>query len=197
SPRLPFPFPSLIQHPLENGSGGAPDTSEHDGVPTPAIRSCRRQRPTLSRSRTILDLTASFRVAARLAAPGPAWLHLEGTARRRIPAGESAAGAPHPAGEVGDGATRRTWGPRCEGAAGTSGVLTGDLGGPAGGARRGGQRRQRPPSCLHRSCVLACCCSVSRAKLGLSESTTRQACNFSRRSRTSSSPACLPWEVDR
>ncbi|CAO2047435.1 unnamed protein product, partial [Urochloa humidicola] len=126
SPRLLFPFRSLIQHPLENGSGGAPATSEHSGVPTPVIRSCRRQRPTLSP--TILDLTESFRVAARPAAAGPTWLHLDS----------------------------------------------------GGGSLR-----------------VVCIVRVSEQSKAGTESTTRQACNFSRRPRTSSSPACLPWEVDQ
>ncbi|CAN6292016.1 unnamed protein product, partial [Urochloa humidicola] len=158
-----FPFRSLIQHPLENGSGGAPATSEHSGVLTPVIRSCRRQRPTLSP--TILDLTESFRVAARPAAAGPTWLHLEGTARRRILAGQSAAMLA-----------------RAKSSPATSAALRAA---PGAGDSGGGSLR------------VVCIVRVSEQSKAGTESTTRQACNFSRRPRTSSSPACFPWEVDQ
>ncbi|CAO2150618.1 unnamed protein product, partial [Urochloa humidicola] len=68
-PHLPFPFFSLVHHPVENGSGGARATGEHGGVPAPAICSCRRQRPTLSP--TILDLHGELRGSRETGGGGP------------------------------------------------------------------------------------------------------------------------------
>ncbi|CAN6250457.1 unnamed protein product, partial [Urochloa humidicola] len=76
--------------------------------PAPAVRCCRRQRPTLSPTIP------------------------EGAARCRIPAGEGAAAlGTLPA------RARRSWGPRREGVGGASGGVIGELGGLAGGARHG------------------------------------------------------------